>query len=468
MVTQTTFASATAALADFVAGTRVDQIPEQARYAGRRMLFDTTGVAIAGAADQQFEPIRAFAARTLAQGMVPAPSRRPLDVLGAALVIGTAAHLLDYDDVHPMMGGHPSAPLLPVVFSLGYELGISGEEAIRAMVIGGEIESRIGNAINPAHYSIGWHPTSVIGTIGAAAAAAALLNLDANAARRAIGIAASHACGTKANFGTSVKSLHVGIAARSGIESALLAEAGATANDHILDQQFGGFCELFSPETNRAKMLEGLGVAYYVADPGVSFKSLPCCGSTHAAVWGMSDLWKKYQPDPSRIQEIRTGVDARRMPHTDRMVVRTGLEGKFSTQYCQAVASLRGKVGLDDFAEDVVSDPQRQEMMRKVRLYAAPDADQWPDAQVSRTGSHGALVEVEMDDGTIFETFQPDANPFPAVAPSDDDLGGKFLDCCVGRVGEECARDLAGEFARLESVADIRPLIDRAWNSMGR
>jgi 2-methylcitrate dehydratase PrpD len=463
MAIETTIRAATAELAEFVAGTSWEQVPDAARVAGRRMLFDTAGVAIAGSVDPGFEPARRFAARALGQGSVPAPVERPVDVLGAALLAGTAAHLLDYDDVHPMMGGHPSAILFPVIYALGYELGISGKDAIRAMALGGEVEARIGNAINPAHYSVGWHPTAVIGTLGAAAAAAALLGLDAEATRRALGIAASHACGTKANFGTSVKSLHIGIAARSGIESTLLAEAGATANDRILDEQFGGFCELFSPATDRSQMVQDLGDAWYVADPGVAFKSLPCCGSTHASVWGMIQIAREHRPDPRRIRAIETGVDYRRMPHTDRPVVRTGLEGKFSTQYCVAVAALQGAVGLNDFDERAVAEPRRQELMRKVRYYAAPDADTWPDAVVSRTGSHGALVEVTLDDGTTYRQFQPDANPYPAIAPDDSDLELKFLDCAGRALAPDRARNLADQLMRLEAVGDIRPLVERTW-----
>lgn len=461
--TRVSGANVTAALAELVASVRYEQLPDAARTAGRRMLLDTLAVSIAGTVDPGYAPARAFAARAFGKGDIPVAGERPTDVLGAAFLGGVAAHLLDYDDIHPMMGGHPSAVLFPVVFSLGYELGISGQEAIRAMVIGGEVEARIGNAMNPAHYSVGWHPTSVIGTLGAAASAAALLNLDEDATRRALGIAASLAGGTKANFGSSVKSMHIGVAARSGIEAALFAASGATANDHILDEQFGGFCELYSPETDRTRMLGDLGDVWYVADPGVAFKSLPCCGSTHASVWGMIEIWRQHKPDPNQIREIRSGVDYRRMPHTNRPVVNSGLEGKFSTQYCVSVAALQGAVGLNDFDDEVVGEPARQELMGKVNYYASPDADTWPDPAKRTTGSAGALVEVEMEDGETFRHLQTDGNPFRAVAPDDSDLEPKFLDC-VGRVlSEDQTRAMFEQVTQLESVSDIRPLVEQSW-----
>jgi 2-methylcitrate dehydratase PrpD len=260
--------SVTGTLAEFVAGTRFEDLPAPARHAAKRMLFDTAGVAIAGARDPAFSPVRAHAMAHAGRGAVPAPAPRPLDVLWAALTGGVAAHLLDYDDFHSTIGGHPSAPLFPVIVSLGHALHASGAAAIRAFALGAEVEARIAAGINPAHYNIGWHPTSVIGALGACAAAASLLDLDAAGVRRAFGLAASHACGTKANFGTLTKSVHVGLAARSGIESALLAQAGGTANDRILDEQFGGFCELFSTATNRGRMAAGLGERYLIVNRG--------------------------------------------------------------------------------------------------------------------------------------------------------------------------------------------------------
>lgn len=462
MATRISSAYVTALLAEFVAGTEFEDLPERVRHTATKMVLDTVGVSIAGAADPAYATISTHVAAVAGRGDVPSPASRPLDVLWAAFTGGVAAHLLDYDDFHSTIGGHPSAPLLPVVFSLGYSLRASGAATIRAFALGAEVEARIGAGINPAHYSIGWHPTSVIGSLGACAAAASLLNLDADAVRRAFGLAASHACGTKANFGTLTKSVHVGVAARSGLESALLAQVGATANDHILDEQFGGYCELFSSSTDRSRILEKLGDKYLIVDPGVGMKLLPCCGSTQGAVWGMIGLKREHGFAPERIREVRTWLDKRRIPHTNRPDVRTGLEGKFSAQYCQAVAALRGTLGLGDFEAQAVLQPDRQALMKRIHLNVAPDADCWPDAD-DPTGAQGARVEVELDDGTIHQSFTPCPRGYPSEPASDADQQGKFLDCASRGLNSSAARVLLGQLLRLESMRDIAPLVEQTW-----
>ena len=461
MSTRASTGEVTATLADFVARTSFDALPREVVHTARRMILDVVGVAIAGAADSLFSPVRALSTAA-GSGEVPTPVAKRLDAPWAALVVGSAAHLLDYDDVHTLCG-HPSATLLPVAFSLGYLLHSSGSEVIRAFALGAEVEARVGAAINPAHYSIGWHPTSVIGALGAAAAASCLLGLNAEETRRAFGIAASHSSGTKANFGTSVKSLHAGMAGRAGVEAALFARAGATANDRILDQQFGGFCELFTTSADRSKMIDRLGERYLLLDPGVGFKLLPCCGSTQAAVWAVIDLWQAHRLDPKRIRSIRTRVDKRRLDHTNRPRVATGLEGKFSTQYCQAVAALRGALGLADFEDEVVLEPDRQEMMRRVELTAAQDASDWFDAASSGTGSRAASVEIELDDGTVYHTFSRGPRGYPALPASDDDLRVKFLDCAGRGLDADSAGRLADRLLDLESVPDLAPIVEAAW-----
>lgn len=459
--------SVTDLLAEYVAGTRWEDLPEPARRTASRMVLDTTGVAIAGAVDLPFQTLRSYVAETAGRGEVPAPLPRRVDPSWAAFSMGAAAHLLDYDDFHSTIGGHPSAPVLPVVFSLGYMLRASGTDVLCAFAIGAEVEARIGAGINPGHYSIGWHPTAVIGAIGAAAAASTLLHLDAGAVRRAFGIAAALASGTKASFGTLTKSVQIGIAARSGVEAALMARAGVTANDHILDEQYGGFCELFATAPDRPRMADRLGDKYLIVDPGVAVKLLPCCGSAQSSTWAVIDLWREHHFDPSRVRAIRTAVDRQRIPHTNRPVVRAGLEGKFSTQYCQAVAALTGGLGLGDFDDELVRAPERQAMMKVVELCAAADAGQWPDAD-EPTGSQAARVEIELDDGSVLRIFTPCPRGYPAQPASDEDLITKFVDCASKGIGLEAARTLARQLLQLESARDVAPLVEQAWSEAAR
>jgi 2-methylcitrate dehydratase PrpD len=456
----------TGRIAEFIAATPFDALPEEAVAIARRMLVDVVGVSIAGAANEQFDCIHEFGDGNAAPGVIPGPRGRRYDPSWAALLIGTAAHLLDYDDVQTTMGGHPSVTLFPVVCALGYHRRSSGPDVLRAFVLGTEIETRLGRGMNPGHYVIGWHPTAVIGSIGAAAAGASLLGLDPEATSRALGIAASYAGGMKANFGSSVKSLHVGLTGRAGVEAALLAGLGATANNAILDRQFGGFFDLFAPDVNVDLILDDLGKRYEMAEAGVSFKLLPCCGSTHSATWAAIALHDENGVPPDRIKEIRVFLDPKRVAHTDRAVVQTGLQAKFSAQYCQAVGAIQGHLSLRDFEDDVVREPVRQAVLRRVRLIPSADLHTRGPAETSSTGSRSTYVEIEDVDGAVFGHFQPAPRGYASLPPSDADMAAKFMDC-VAAAGPRTrsADDLLDSLGRIDEADDIRPVLADIWDS---
>ncbi len=191
----------------------------------KAMILDGTACVIAGSVDVQYAPVARYAGSFAARGAVPGPLGRTYDVATAAYLTGAAAHILDFDDVQTTMGGHPSSTLLPVVLALGSALGVSGPEALRAC--------RHRRRTRGAHRAIdeplalhGWlasdqrdrQPRRIVGR------PSLLLELDVETASRALGIAAIVFGRYKANFGTTTKSLHAGMAARAGIESALLAE----------------------------------------------------------------------------------------------------------------------------------------------------------------------------------------------------------------------------------------------------
>lgn len=441
-------------------------VPPSALHSAKRMILDGTACAVAGSADVQYEPVARYASSFAAHGAVPGPLGRTYDVATATYLTGAAAHILDFDDVQTTMGGHPSSTLLPVVLALGSALGVSGPEALRAVVIGAELEARIGRSMNPSHYSVGWHPTSVIGCLGASMAASLLLELDVEITSRALGIAASYSAGTKANFGTTTKSLHAGIAARAGVESALLAERDATGNDSILDDQFGGYFNLYTPEVDRDSLLEGIGQTFVVDSPGVSFKLLPCCGSIHSSVWAVIGLYEEGGYQPSEIASIRAFVDPKRITHTSRVDVTNGLEAKFSSQYCQAVAALTGQLTLSDFDDDAVMRPERQELLRRVSVLPAADSSEWANPDDSYTGSRGALVEIEDGRGDVVRKFNLVPRGYAADPASDDVLLAKFADCVSrdGRSPEEVGA-LGTAVMSLENVADVGEITSMVWRS---
>jgi len=214
----------------------VDAVPPPAaRSIAARAFLDTVGVILAGVPEEASRIVRDVVAEEHGAGATVIGTTMLASPSNAALANGTAAHALDFDDMCFVSLAHPSAPLVPACIAAAEPVAASGRAVLDAYFIGFEIEARLGRVMNPRHYERGWHCTSTLGTIGAAAACGRLLGLDASAAARALAIAASEASGLKENFGTMVKPLHAGLAARNGVLAALLAKRGMTASAQALD-----------------------------------------------------------------------------------------------------------------------------------------------------------------------------------------------------------------------------------------
>src|SRR4051812_17588959 len=227
-------------LASYASGESFARLPEATVRAARRAILDTLGVMLAGANEDTSVRARRLIEHRRGNGEATvAGTALRASIEDAALVNGVAAHALDYDDVQASLSGHPSVPVLPAALALAERERASGAALITAFVVGVEIEAKLGRAVNPAHYEVGWHATSTLGTFGAAAAAGSLLGFTAEQMTRALAIAASMSSGIKANFGTDCKPWHGGHAARCGLEAAQLAAAGFTGNPHVLEHGDG-------------------------------------------------------------------------------------------------------------------------------------------------------------------------------------------------------------------------------------
>ena len=233
----------TRALAVKNAAWTFDAVPADARKLVRHCLLDWISVTLAGAQ----EPVtHMLAEEAREQGGFPqatvvghgfaASSRQ------AALINGAASHALDFDDVNMSFTGHPSVVLVPALLALAEARGASGAAFMTAFVAGYETLCRIGAAVSPGHYALGFHSTGTIGTFGAAAACARLLQLDADDTADALGIAATQAAGLKAMFGSMCKPLHAGKASADGMMAAQLAARGFTGRSDAIEalQGFDG------------------------------------------------------------------------------------------------------------------------------------------------------------------------------------------------------------------------------------
>src|SRR5438094_951798 len=240
----------TRTLAEQASAVTYDALPEPVRALARQCVLDYFGVALAGADDPLAHILldELGEAGGAAQASVIGHKAR-LPALSAALVNGAIGHALDYDDVNLAMPGHPSVAILPGLLALAEVRQSSGREIIAAFVAGYETACRVGMALRPGHYNLGFHATGTVGAFGAAAACAHLLSLDAAMTAQALGIAGTQAAGLKSQFGTMCKPFHAGKASQSGLLAARLAARGFSSRPDLVECE-QGFALAHGPDFN--------------------------------------------------------------------------------------------------------------------------------------------------------------------------------------------------------------------------
>ncbi|MFB6302731.1 MAG: MmgE/PrpD family protein [Haloferacaceae archaeon] len=444
-------------LCRFLASAGAGDVPEPALDHAKRMVLDTVGVTLAAVDADAPSVVRETKAATYRAGG-DGPRVLGTGLTGSApdvaFLNGVMSHALDFDDVHHAMGGHPSSPVLSALLPVAERTRASGERFLAAFVLGCEVEVTLANVLNPGHYERGWHPTAVLGTLGAAAGVGVLLDLDAEELRRALGIAASGTGGVKANFGTMTKPYHVGHAARDGVEAAELAAEGFTASRTVLEEPFGGFCDLFQgdPPHDFDDHLEALGSPWKVLDPPVGFKPYPCCGSTHAAVDAALALHDDGDFDPGEVERVTIGEHPRRLDHTDRPTPTDDLEAKFSVQYCVTVALHRGDLWLDHFEASAVTDPTYRAFLDRVET--RPDRERFDDREWA------AEVTVTTTDGSEYATLVPAPRGSSENPLSRDELAEKYRRCVAPALPADATERSRSIIERLETVDDVGTLVD--------
>ena len=365
--------SLTPELAARAAGLTFDDLPPEVRHWACRAIADTLACGIAGAAEEVVR--RAQSVLPMADGpatLIGQAGRA--HILDAAQINGIAAHALDFDDCNIEMDGHPSVSIVPALLALAEQLDCSGAELLCAYVAGVEAEIRLARLSNPAHADRGWHPTVTFGVIGCAIACARLLQLPVSQMAVAIGIAASSAAGLRANSGTMTKPLHAGQANRNGLQAALLAQAGFTANPAALEHKFG-FMAAFNGAVPQdlSPALNGWGQEFALLAPGIAIKQYPCCAFIHCAIDAAASL--RPQIAAAEISAVEVALHPRRLRNIDRPAPRDGLDAKFSTQYLTARALIAGSVGFADFEPPHLADPFTQALAARVRLVAHDASD---------------------------------------------------------------------------------------------
>lgn len=441
----------TAALGEFLETVRFADLPEEAISLARDAFTDTIGVIMAGLDEPVVKivydevtlaPPAGQARACLSEASITAPD--------AALLSGTAAHALDYDD--QALTGHPSAILVPAILAEGEFLKSTGQEMVVAYVAGYEVWAELVRRSRNYHAK-GWHPTSVFGSVSAAAAVAVLRKLPAERASTALAIAASHAGGLAINFGTMTKPYHAGMAARNGVISARLAARGATASAVAFEHP-RGYLTAFSPEaTADWDSPCELGRHWHILGHRLCIKRYPTCYFMHRSFDSTVRLLEGKNVHPDDVEEVEVIMGRGQTTVLAHERPRTGLEAKFSGQFAMAAAVILGRMGLEEVTDEVAVREDMTAFYPKVRLTPIDEYD-------SRDPAHSPSdrVIVRLKDGTELDTGPITSVRGHAFDPlTTDELWQKFRECTARSHGEKDARAL---FEATQRIADLRSTLD--------
>lgn len=454
-------------LARFAADTSYERLPPAVVESVKLRVLDTLGICLAaasmGLADGVAALVEAWGGRGEA-GLVTRPGRYPAPQ--AALVNGTLAHSLDFDDTHLPSVLHPSASIVPAVLAMAEAVGRPGQEAIAAAAVGIEVTVRVGMGgyladAGNIFFERGWHATSICGALGSAVAGAKLLGLDAEGIRHALGIAASMAGGViEANrAGGTVKRLHCGWAAHSGLTAALLAQRGYSGPPTVLEGRFGFYEAFLSGRYDPHAVLDGLGKRWEV--PGIFFKPYPANHYTHAGIDAAMALRRKHRLDPERIVRIDLGAAAAALrtigePREEKIRPRSGYHAQFSGPFTVATSLLGGGglgVSFDDFTDEKTRDPRILALAAKVHTFVDEACDRLFPRQFP------AVLRITLDDGQVLEERVMHNRGGPENPLSAEELRLKFTLNATRALAESDARRLADLILDLDRLAEVGQLV---------
>jgi 2-methylcitrate dehydratase PrpD len=435
----------TALLANFVAGHPSRGWSDAVDHEAQRTFLNWLGCAI-GAAHHE----AGLAALRACQVLEPAPQatvlgrRERLDIANAALVNGINSHTFDFDDTHLKTIIHPAGPVASALLALAEKNGASGRQLLDALVLGIDVACRVGNMMYPDHYDRGWHITGSTGVLGAAAACARLLGLDAAQTQMALGIAASQPVGLREQFGTMTKPFHPGAAAKAGLMSALLAQQGFTASARALEAP-RGYAQVLSSKTDWSEISDELGSRFEISFN--TYKPFACGIVIHPSIAACVQVRNAHGLRPEDIEKIELRVHPLVLELTGKKTPRNGLEGKFSVFHSSAAAIIFGRAGEDEYSDAVV---QRADVVA-LRAHVQATVDEAIDEAA-------ADVRVTLKDGRVLQQFVAHAIGSRENPMSDTMLEAKFHGLVDPVLGSTRAAQLIAACWSLDKAIDLRAL----------
>src|ERR1700731_2156447 len=363
--------------------TKFENIPAKVIELSKKSILDGFGLALAGSRADSGPISRKYIeqcggnAKATVIGTAMKTSPR-----FAALLNGISIHADDFDDTQLAAAKdrvyglliHPTVPVLPAIFALAEQRAVSGKEWMLAYHVGAEVECKISEAISPRHYQDGFHTTGTCGSFGSAAACAKLLNFDLPKTLNTFGLAASQSGGLRENFGTMTKPFQAGRAAECGLESAELVSLGWSAAEQILEAD-RGFFHAFGGSYDPAAIVGRLGKPWTFVSPRISLKPYPSGSLAHPAMTELARLIEANNIRAAQVERIDVGANHNMTTTLLHHQPKTGLEAKFSMEFCMAILLLERKAGLGEFSDKAAQRPAVQEMIRRINFYVDKDAE---------------------------------------------------------------------------------------------
>jgi 2-methylcitrate dehydratase PrpD len=424
-------------------------LPAEVLHHAKRAVIDWYAALLPGAVVAPATLLETALKDELDKGKARLALGRSAMVRAAALINGSAAHTVEVDDIFRDGIYHPGAPTIAAALALAQAHGASGEQFLRAVVVGYEISTRIGAAMGRAHYKY-WHNTGTIGVFGSCAACSELLGLDARRFAHALATVTTFAAGLQQAFrmDSMSKPLHAGRAAEAGVTAALAAREGVTGSLDVIEGE-AGFGRAMGDGPDWNKLFDSLGKDFHICR--MTFKNHSCCGHTFAAIDGALALQARMKLAAAEIERIRVASYRAAKEVSGYESPQTAAEARFSLKYVVATALTHGSVRLAAFEPARINDAATRDLMARIEVSIDPELD------AAFPGQRAARVAFAARDGRQEEFLQPTRIGDPDAPLSDAQLEEKYLELAVPVIGEAKAKALLARLWKLESRKSLNP-----------
>ena len=447
-------------IAEFCKDIKFEKLPNQVVKRAKLLILDTVGIIIRARHDAESTKSLISAVNKLdlnnGKCQVFSDTNRYVPS-AAALINGTLAHSLDFDDTHAEASLHSSAPILAAAFAAAQMKNCSGQELITACVLGYEIQIRLGLAGgSSAHYQRGFHPTATCGVFGAAAAAGHIVGLNKEQFISAFGIALSQSSGSMQflNDGSWTKRSHVGQAAQNGLNSAILAGEGFKGPKEAFEGKWG-YLNSFVSGGDLSKALEGLGEKYETLNLGV--KPYPSCRYSHAAIDGLLALKKEVNFNVDELEGVDIGLSETALniigyPIEEKQNPENVVDGQFSMPFCAALVLKNGSFTWDDYKLNLKNDDILN-LCKRVNVSPNKQAEECCPKYMS------ANVKIKVS-GKVYEKFIKIPKGDPENFMTDQEFEDKFDGLTNPYLSEGKLDELKNFMLRIDNANSIESIFE--------